>query len=113
MYHLGGGMIAGILVVIVLLIGGWYIGSQLLRTAPSYSSTPTPAAANPADIDRSGTADESDRILVRSQLGCIKTQPCWNKTVGKTKDGDNPLYTFDLDLNHDNAITQKDVDLIK
>ena len=106
------GMIVGILVVAIILGIGGYVGMQMMKPIPPPSLAPTPAI-NSADIDRSGAADEEDKILVRGQLGCMKDQPCWNKTVGKTKDGDNPLYTFDLDLDKDGAITQKDVDTVK
>ena len=106
------GMIVGILVGVIILGIGGYLGMQLMKPIPSPSLVPTPTI-NSADIDRSGAADEEDKILVRRQLGCVTNQPCWNKTVGKTKDGDNPIYTFDLDLDKDGAITQKDVDTVK
>jgi len=108
----GNGLIIGILVVVLILGLLGYFGSFLLRTAPTSTVVPTSAAAF-GDIDRSGAANEEDRIMVRNHIGCIKAQPCWNTTVGKTKDGDNPIYVFDLDLNKDGAITQADVDLIK
>ncbi|MEI6133058.1 MAG: hypothetical protein WCQ41_09595 [Bacillota bacterium] len=101
-----------VLVVLILLGVGGYMGSQLMKYIPSSNITPT-VEVNLSDIDRSGAADESDRIMIRGQIDCIKEQPCWDKTVGKTKDGDNPLYTFDLDLDKDGTITQKDVDLVK
>lgn len=107
-----GNVLIGILVAVIVLCILGYLGSFLLRPAPMTNVVPTPSA-NPADIDRSGAADEGDRIIVQKHIGCVKDQPCWNTTVGKTKDGDNPIYVFDLDLDKDGAITQKDVDLIK
>lgn len=104
--------------VIVLLVGavvlaiGWYLVSQIMKPAPTATITPTPAL-NIADIDRSGAADEGDIQLIRPHLNCEKSQPCWNTTIGKTKDGDNPLYVFDLDLNKDGTITQADIDLVR
>ena len=105
------GIIVGFILLAALGLVG-YFGFQFMKTSPATTVVPTPTP-NKNDINRSGEADEEDRIMVRKQLGCIKDQPCWNATVGKTKDGDNPLYTFDLDLNRDGSITQADVDLVK
>lgn len=102
------GLVAGVFVLGIIA----YIGSQLMKATPTPTITPT-AAVNKGDIDRSGVADESDRMMIRKQLGCAKSQPCWNTTVGKTKDGDNPLYVFDLDLDQDGSITQADEALVK
>lgn len=106
------GMIVGVLVIVLILGILGYVGSFLLRTAPTTKITPTPAA-NIGDIDRSGVVDDEDRMMIQKQIGCIKDKPCWNTTIGKTKDGDNPLYVFDLDLNKDGSITQVDIDLVK
>lgn len=106
------GMIIGVVIGIVVLGVLGYFGSQLLRTTPKSTVIPTPPI-NKADIDRSGAADEGDRMLVRNNIGCEKINPCWNATIGKTKDGDNPLYVFDLDLDADGLISQKDVDAVK
>jgi len=105
-------MIIGLVVVVVIIGVVGFVGSQLMKTTPTATITPT-TAANKGDIDRSGIADESDRMMVQKQLGCEKAQPCWNTTIGKTKDGDNPLYVFDLDLNSDGTISQADADLVK
>jgi len=105
------GMVLGLVILVLLGIVG-YIGFKFIKTTPTATVSPTPLA-NKVDINRSGVADEEDRIMVRKQVGCLKDQPCWNATVGKTKDGDNPLYVFDLDLNQDGSITQADVDLVK
>lgn len=106
------GMIIGLLVIVVILAGLGFVGSQLMKTTPSATIQPT-VSQNKGDIDRSGTADEEDKRLVRGHLDCLKSQPCWNTTIGKTKDGDNPLYVFDLDLNGDGFISQPDIDLVK
>jgi len=105
------GMIAVLVAVVILGVIG-YFASQLMKTTPTATVAPTPSA-NKGDIDRSGAADEEDKMMVRKQMGCLKDQPCWNTTVGKTKDGDNPLYVFDLDLDQDGNITQADIDLVK
>lgn len=112
MIRKGSGVIVVAIVTVFVLGLLGYFGSFLLRTAPATKLVPTPAV-NIGDIDRSGTADDNDREMIRQQIGCVNTQPCWNKTIGKTKDGDNPLYVFDLDLNKDRSITQADIDLVK
>ncbi len=104
-------LVVVIIIVVVLGIIG-FMGFRVMNKNPNSSIVPT-QVPNIGDIDRSGVADESDRMMIRGQLGCIKDQPCWDKVVGKTKDGDNPIYTFDLDLDTDNAISQKDIDLVK
>jgi len=105
------GMVFVLLLVVVVGVIG-FVGVSFTKT--TISSTPVPTAAvNKGDIDRSGAADESDRMMVQKQLGCEKTQSCWNATVGKTKDGDNPIYVFDLDLSGDGVINQEDIDLVK
>lgn len=106
------GLVIGLVVAVVILGAIGYGGSLLLRPAPSGKMVPTPSV-NKADIDRSGLADEGDRQLIMGSLNCGKTQACWNTTIGKTKDGDNPLYVFDLDLDGDGSITQSDSDLVK
>jgi len=106
------GMVIGILVALIVLGAGGYLAMQMMKPAPMTNVAPTPSV-NLGDIDRSGAADEGDRVMIRGQFGCVKDQPCWNTTVGKTKDGDNPLYTFDLDLDKDGAITPKDALLVK
>jgi len=105
------GMVIGLVIVLVLGVLG-YGGSLLMRPAPSGKIIPTPAV-NKADIDRSGSADEGDRQMIMGSLDCTKTDACWNTTIGKTKDGDNPLYVFDLDLDGDGTITSGDVDMVK
>ena len=105
------GMVIGILALVIILGLGGFLATKLLRSAPQSTVAPTPTASR-GDIDRSGTVDETDKMMVRSHIGCISTQPCWNTTIGKTKDGDNPIYVFDLDLNKDGAITQADLDLV-
>ncbi len=105
------GMIIGLVIAVVVLGVLGYLGSFLLRSATSTKVAPTPAV-NYADIDRSGTVDAEDAQLVRSHLNCEKSQPCWNTTIGKTKDGDNPLYVFDLDLNKDGKVDDADLGMV-
>lgn len=60
------------------------------------------------DINRDGSADAMDAELIRSSTPCNHADACWNKVVGKTKDGDNPIYASDLDLNHDDNVNELD-----
>ena len=106
------GLAVGLVIMLIILGMAGYFGLRFIKTASYTTVIPTPSV-NSGDIDRSGAADEGDKIMVRKQLGCSRDKPCWNSTVGKTKDGDNPLYVFDLDLNKDGTITQADVDLVK
>jgi len=110
----GSGLVIGlVLVFLVLGAGGVFLFFTKQPASPNPALSPVPTISRAkGDIDRSGVADEMDKTLVRSQLGCRKEDPCWQKTVSKTKDGDNPLYTFDLDLNGDGVIDDKDLALV-
>jgi len=102
----------GIILVLALLGIGGFAATQLIKTTPTNIPSPT-STINSGDIDRSGAADEGDKIMIQKQIGCNNIQTCWNTTIGKTKDGDNPIYVFDLDLDTDGTISQKDVELVK
>jgi len=102
--------IAFLLILLVAFVG--ISGSRLLRPSPTMYLTPTPPV-HPGDIDRSGTVDSVDGEYVRSNLGCRSSNPCWQKVIGKTKDGDNPIYTSDVDLNKNGIIDQADLDMVK
>ncbi len=65
------------------------------------------------DINRDGRIDELDKRLVEVEMGCKNDSPCWQKVVGETMDGDNPIYVFDLDLNKDGKIDKVDLSLVK
>ena len=75
--------------------------------------TPTGISSNIADINRDGRVDAVDKNFITSSMNCAKNASCWNKVVGKTSDGDNPIYASDLDLNHDGLVDQSDLNLIK
>lgn len=64
---------------------------------------------NKGDINRDGVADVEDAALIKKASPCNHVDPCWGKVVGKTKDGDNPIYTSDLDLNKDDNVNEMDV----
>ncbi len=102
------GIIFALLVVGALIFGG----SKIFRAAPMVYLTPTPSQTI-GDIDRSGTVDATDSQFVQTNLGCKKADSCWQKVIGKTRDGDNPIYVFDVDLNKDGVINQLDLDLVK
>ena len=67
------------------------------------------ATAIPGDFFRDGKVTQADITLVQTHLNCKKADACWNKVVGKTHDGDNPLYTFDLDMNQNGLIEAGDI----
>jgi len=64
---------------------------------------------NKGDINRDGIANAEDASLIQKASPCNHVDACWNKVVGKTKDGDNPIYTSDLDLNKDDNVNEMDV----
>lgn len=61
------------------------------------------------DINRDGAVNSEDAEFIRKATPCNHVDPCWKKVVGKTKDGDNPIYTSDLDLNHDDNVNELDI----
>ncbi len=103
------------IVIIVLIIFFAFvvvvISTKLLAPSPSGPSQQS-QERNPKDINWDGKIDVLDANIVSSVLGCKKSDPCWNKVIGKTVTGDNPIYASDCDLNHDGVIDQKDIQLI-
>ena len=67
------------------------------------------ATAMPGDFFRDGKVTQADITVVRTNMNCKKTDTCWNKVIGKTHDGDNPLYTSDLDTNQNGIIDEGDI----
>ncbi len=61
------------------------------------------------DINRDGKVSQVDKNFITEQLNCTKDESCWTTQIGKTSDGDNPIYTSDLDLNKDGRITETDL----
>ncbi len=55
---------------------------------------------NKLDINRDGKVNYTDVQIINNSVGCKSIDPCWHKVVGKTLDGDNPIYNSDLDLNN-------------
>lgn len=66
------------------------------------------------DINKDGKVDVMDSEIIRNNLGCHSgILACWSRLVGKTVEGDNPIYTSDLDLNGDGKIDDADMVLAK
>lgn len=66
----------------------------------------------PEDINVDGAVTGVDQQLVNASVGCAIGDLCWNEVIGKTLEGDNPIYASDLDLNGDGAITDEDVAMV-
>ncbi len=77
------------------------LGSAPVQTTSDYNSQ--------FDINRDGKVTQTDRQYIRGQLNCTKGQACWEQQIGKTSDGDNPIYTYDLDLDKDEKISELDL----
>lgn len=105
-----------IIVVIIFFICISIIMSLIFfaRKSPG-THTATPADSSglvptvPGDFFRDGKVTQADIYLVQQYLSCKKGDVCWNKVVGKTHDGDNPIYTSDLDMNGDGVIDNRDI----
>ena len=53
-----------------------------------------------------------DKMMIQKNLSCQNSEPCWKQVIGKTDEGDNPIYVSDLDLNHNGVIDSKDMEII-
>jgi hypothetical protein len=63
------------------------------------------------DVNKDGKVDIMDTEMIRSNIGCnAGTLGCWAGLVGKTVEGDNPIYASDLDINGNNEIDEADLD---
>lgn len=103
------GIIIGIVTVLILLGVGYMMFTKQKGKVPvtnnsgELSSTPLKS-----DFNRDGQVDVEDADLIRKSSPCNHADACWKKVVGKTKDGDNPIYVSDLDLNHDDNVNEMD-----
>ncbi len=97
------------LFVVIVGTSIYVITSFVGKPSAKSSSEKVETEKSPNDINRDGKVDELDRNMIRTAIGCKKDSDCWNNSVGKTLDGDNPLYTFDLDLNGDGEISSSDL----
>ena len=98
----GSAVIIIITLIIVILVGVGVVGFFM-------KSSPQTETKLKGDINRDGKIDAEDAELVRKASPCNHAFECWKKVVGKTKDGDNPIYTSDLDLNHDDNVNELDI----
>ena len=101
-----------ILSVLTMLILGtaaifFFVKSSVIPGGSSVGS-PGNKPGPRGDINRDGSVNTDDAELIRKASPCNHVDPCWNKVVGKTRDGDNPIYTFDLDINHDDNVNELD-----
>ena len=104
--------VAGLFAIIIIGIVVFLKLSPVQQsTAPSVSNISSTGLVKtvPGDFLRDGKPTYEDVALVKSHLGCKKSDPCWGEVVGKTHDGDNPLYTSDLDMNGDGVIDTADI----
>lgn len=100
-------MAAATLLVAVLAVSAYFI-LQAKPGAPSGNNTQQPAGFLKGDINHDGSVDAQDADLIRTSSPCNHVDPCWGKVAGKTKDGDNPIYVSDLDINHDDNVNELD-----
>lgn len=103
------------IVVILVVIAGLAVAGYMVLTKPAPTAVPAGQGGQLAstglkgDVNRDGAVNEEDAELIRKASPCNHVDPCWKKVVGKTKDGDNPIYASDLDLNHDDNVNELDI----
>ena len=100
-----GSAVVVIVLTVLVLVGVGIAGMFFFKSSPQS----TPSTKLKGDINRDGGIDAEDADLVRKASPCNHAFACWNKVVGKTKDGDNPIYASDLDLNHDDNVNELDI----
>ncbi|MEK7078716.1 MAG: dockerin type I domain-containing protein [Patescibacteria group bacterium] len=103
-----------IITLVIVILVGVGIAGFFLKSSPQTPSTQKQGGGLSetklkGDINRDEKIDAEDADLVRKASPCNHAFECWNKVVGKTKDGDNPIYTSDLDLNHDDNVNELDI----
>jgi hypothetical protein len=112
------GVLSLVFVVAIIGLGIFIFAPHAPAPLPAVQTTaPAPADSTGSlatgypmgDINRDNKVDFADQQLIKSSIGCQKSNPCWTKVVGKTLDGDNPIYASDLDLNGDGIISAIDL----
>jgi len=105
--------------VIIIIGGGIFLFFQFNKPTKTYQSpTQTNQNISPSplwqqgDINHDGHANALDKLMIKKNFNCQKINSCWKKVIGKTNEGDNPIYVSDLDLNHDGVISNKDMAII-
>ena len=101
-------IIISIILLIIYFTSGFL--KKILSPAPTINQSTSIYKSE--DINKDKKVDTTDEDIISKQLNCKKTESCWNKVIGKTLNGDNPIYTFDLDMNGDEKIDQLDVNQI-
>jgi hypothetical protein len=102
-----------VFIVLLLFVVGWVFFSMSNRQQISSILPENGNERNKADINWDEKIDITDADLLKPYLNCKKNDACWQKVIGKTVTGDNPIYVYDGDLSGDGVIDQKDVEMIK
>lgn len=109
----GSTVIIVITLAIVILLGAggavFFLKSSLQTPSTKKQGGGLSETKLKGDINRDEKIDSEDADLVRKASPCNHAFECWNKVVGKTKDGDNPIYTSDLDINYDENVNELDI----
>lgn len=109
-------LIGTFFVLLFIGLGFWLYRIAYPNTATNLEPQPTALPFNhgypTGDVNHDSKVDSSDQQLVQITTGCKKIDTCWNRVVGKTIDGENPIYASDLDLNQDGLIDLNDYNLI-
>ena len=106
-------IILGIIIVFGVSIFLFFQLNKTYPSSPQSHQSPSPSPLwQRGDINHDGHVDSIDKIIIKKNLGCQNNNPCWEKVIGKTDEGDNPIYVSDLDLNNDGVINNKDMEII-
>ena len=104
------------LLIVIMGIGLFFVAKNFVQpsvnTEPVTTQVTTEPTRRKEDVNWDEMVNQTDANMVKTQLNCKKTDPCWNKVIGKTMTGDNPIYAFDLDMNTDGVIDQKDMNQV-
>lgn len=98
---------------ILIFVGIFFFGIKIITPGNKGTSYQVNDTKKKEDINWDEMVDPIDMAFVKTHVGCNREKLCWKSVIGKTVTGDNPIYVFDLDMNSDGMIDQKDVDLIK
>lgn len=97
------------IIIAVLALSIYFVTGFLKKIlSPAPTINQSTSIYKKEDINKDEKVDQADEDIVAKQINCKKIEPCWNKVIGKTLNGDNPIYVFDLDLNNDGVIDQLD-----
>jgi len=110
-----------VITTIIAVIGGGFLlffkfnGQLKPDHSPTQSSQNLPSSPEwqKGDINHDGRVNAIDKLIIKKSFNCRNSDPCWQRVVGKTDEGDNPIYTADLDLNNDGIINTQDLEIDK